>query len=190
MMMRNGRCFMSWFRKIPLFLAIIGMGPTGVRAGDLVPELFLGPAFTAISGTVYAGAGIGGGATYAIAATPLGALEARLGVMPVFGTDLKRQFTITQIHVPVMASLSFLELPRDRHGRGVGGAIGFGLTATVGHVHEQTAFQPSAMVELTFGAFQRGALTLRYQTTLKDVASSTGASVGYHSLVFIASTVW
>lgn len=170
------------------------MGPTGVRAGDLVPELFLGPAFTAISGTVYAGAGIGGGATYALAATPLGALEARLGVMPVFGTNLERQVTITQIHVPVMASLSFLELPRDRHGRGVGGAIGgaigFGLTATVGHVHEQTAFQPSAMVELTFGAFQRGALTLRYQTTLKDVASSTGASVGYHSLVFIASTVW
>lgn len=152
-------------------------------------ELFVGPALTSIGGVVHAGIGIGGGGTYTLTPTSLGPLEVRLAVMPVFGTDLQNVFTMTQVHVPLTLALSFRELPRDRRGRGIGGSVGLGLTATGGQVHERVVLQPSAMVELVFGAFTRGALVVRYQTTITDIATSKGP-VGYNSLVIIASTAW
>ena len=162
---------------------------TTARAQDIQSEFFVGPAFTSIGGTVYTGVGVGGGGTFALAPTSLGPLEVRLSVMPVFGTDLEKVFTMTQFHVPLTLALSLLELPRDGRGYGIGGAVGLGMAATGGQLHDHVIVQPSAMVELTFGAFTRGALVVRYQTTITDFASRKGP-VGYNSLVFIASTAW
>lgn len=97
-------------------------------------------------------------------------------------------FTITHMHVPVMLALSLLESPANRQGRGLGGAIGLGMVATLGQFHASVAVQPSAMVELTLGVFRRGVFTLRYQTTISDAPGARGP-VGYHSVLFIASTV-
>lgn len=160
-----------------------------LRAQDIQSELFIGPAFTSIGGTVYTGLGVGGGGTYALTPTSIGPLEVRLSVMPVFGADLEKVFTMTQFHVPLTLALSLLELPRDRRGMGIGGSVGLGVTATGGQLHERVVLQPSAMVELKFGAFTRGALVVRYHTTLTDISTSRGP-VGYNSLVVIASTAW
>lgn len=97
-------------------------------------------------------------------------------------------FTITHMHVPVMLALSLLESPANRQGRGLGGAIGLGMVATLGQFHTSVAVQPSAMVELTLGVFRRGVFTLRYQTTISDAPGARGP-VGYHSVLFIATTV-
>lgn len=171
-------------------MAIIGIWQIRAVAFDVTPELFIGPAFTSINGTTYTGVGVGGGGTLQLAPTSLGPVEVRLAAMPVFGTDLDKTFTITQIHVPLTLALSLLELPRDRRGFGLGGAIGLGVTATMGQLHDGAVVHPSAMVELTFGAFRRGALTIRYQTSITDITSSNRGSVGYNSLVVIASTAW
>ncbi len=171
-------------------MAIIGIWHIRALAVDVTPELYIGPVFTSVSGTTYAGVGVGGGGVLQLAPTSLGPIELRLAAMPVFGVDLDKTFTITQIHVPMTIAISLLELPRDRRGFGLGGAIGLGMTATIGQLHDGAVFQPSAMIELTFGAFRRGALTIRYQTSIADIASSNRGSVGYNSLVFIASTAW
>ena len=171
-------------------MAIIGICHIRAVAVDVTPELYIGPAFTSINGTTYAGVGVGGGGVLQIAPTSLGPVEVRLAAMPVFGVDLDKTFTITQVHVPLTLALSLLELPRDRRGFGLGGAIGLGVTATMGQLHDGAVFQPSAMVELTFGAFRRGALTIRYQTSIANITSPNRGGVGYNSVVFIASTAW
>lgn len=171
-------------------MAIIGFWHFKAVAVDLTPELYIGPAFTSISGTTYTGLGVGGGGVLHLAPTSLGPIEVRLAAMPVFGVNLDKTFTITQVHVPLTLALSLLEVPRDRRGLGLGGAIGLGVTATMGQMHNGAVFQPSAMVELTFGAFRRGALTIRYQTSIADITSGNRGAVGYNSVVFIASTAW
>lgn len=169
---------------------MVGIVTVHTRAVDVQPELFVGPSFTSIGGTVYSGLGIGGGGSYTIFPSSLGPLEIRLAAMPVFGADLEKTFTLTQFHVPVTLALSLIELPRHRHGLGIGSAIGFGLTTTLGQLHDRAAVQPSAMIEVTLGMFQRGALTMRYHTTIADIASNARGPVGYNSLVLIASTAW
>lgn len=159
-----------------------------MRGSDVVSEVYIGPSFSSLSGTTYAGLGVGGGGVLTFARTPLGSIELRGSFMPVFGTDVDRAFTITHTHVPVLLAISLLEAPSNRQGRGLGGAIGLGMIATIGQFHTSVAVQPSAMVELTLGVFRRGVFTVRYQTTISDEPGLRGP-VGYHSVLFIASTV-
>lgn len=154
-------------------------------------ELFLGPAFTSIDGAVRVGLGVGGGCALQLASFAGGSILARGSIMPVFAIDSVDGLIIEHLHIPLTVALSFQEPRQDGHPYGLGGSIGLGMLAVPSRITlPRVSLQPCATFDLTFGVFDRGALTFRYIAGLGAYLLPDGRSVGFQSFTFIGSTNW
>jgi|GEM_PF-1561012 len=154
-------------------------------------ELILGPAFTSVDKTLRVGIGAGAGMSVRVASIAGGSVLARVSVMPVFAIDSVDGLIISHAQIPLTVALSFQEPRSDGHPFGLGGSIGLGMIAIPSRITSPNVpFLPCVTFDLTFGVFERGALTMRYTTAFGGYQIADGRMVSFQSFVFIGSTQW
>jgi len=186
-----------------LFAVCCLLFATPASASDFVPfvegEFVIGGALTAVTAATtdktvsnYGGLALGASCNAHVLSTGIGTVAIAIPTVLVFGSRADAPgIDYQRFHIPlgVMLTIGSLDGKVERGDVAAGITAGYGVM--VGAFSTNGAdLRPFVNIDLAFGIFERGALKIRYSTTLLTYNQKDGSSVSYNGIYAVASTLW